>query len=201
MIKKKVLFFGLLLVFAAIIIFRIALVSKSDETPLPVIAEVQNAAEPIILEAPNTTLTETSPLVTTTTPPPATTTEPPVTTAPLVTTTPIITTTAPPVVIITAVASTIPPATTTASPSMPDGTQWVEDGRYFKMEGEQKYRWHEILGWIEAGREGVVTVMDVQSDGYKLYVEPDGRVNLGKVVTPDGDIISYEEYRQWKNSY
>jgi hypothetical protein len=77
---------------------------------------------------------------------------------------------------------------------MPGGTQWIEDGVHFKMEGEQKYRWHEILGWIETGREGIVTVMDVQSDGHKFYVEPDGSVNLGKVITPDGEVISYEEY-------
>jgi hypothetical protein len=68
------------------------------------------------------------------------------------------------------------------------------------MDGEQKYRWHEILGWIKTGRAGTVTVMDVQSDGYRLFIEPDGRVNLGKVVTPDGDIITYEEYKIIRDS-
>jgi hypothetical protein len=43
---------------------------------------------------------------------------------------------------------------------------------------------------------GIVTIMDAQSDGHRFYREPDGTVNLGKVITPDGDIISYEEYQR-----
>jgi site-specific recombinase XerD len=41
----------------------------------------------------------------------------------------------------------------------------------------------------------------VAEKAIKLYVEPDGRVNLGKVVIPAGDIISYEEYQLWKSTY
>jgi hypothetical protein len=195
MIKKKVSFVGLFLVLAVIFTIRIIPVSEFKEMPLPVIAEVQNTAELIMLEVLNPVTVETFPLVTTTTPP-ITTTEPPV-----ITTTPSITN-APPPVLTTVVTTTTtsPPITTTAQP-MPEGTQWVEESLYFKMDGEQKYRWHEILGWIETGREGIVTVMDVQSDGHRFYIEPDGRVNIGKVVTPAGDIISYEEYRQWKAAY
>jgi hypothetical protein len=86
-------------------------------------------------------------------------------------------------------------------PPKPDGTQWIENGQHFKIVNEQMYVWHDILGWGKTGGAGTVTIMDAQSDGYKFYVEPDGRVNLGKVVTPAGDIISYEEYRQWKAAY
>jgi hypothetical protein len=83
---------------------------------------------------------------------------------------------------------------------MPVGAQWKENGEYFKMEGEQKYVWHSVVGWCKTGGIGTVTIMDVQSDGYKFYIEPDGRVNLGKVVTPNGDVISYEEYKIIRDS-
>jgi hypothetical protein len=85
-------------------------------------------------------------------------------------------------------------------PLKPVGAKWIEVGVHFKMEGEQKYLWHDVLGWVKTGGVGTVTVMDVQSDGHRFYREPDGTVNLGKVITPDGGIISYEEYQIIKES-
>jgi len=80
-------------------------------------------------------------------------------------------------------------------PPKPDGTQWIDDGQHFKIVDEQMYVWHDVVGWCETGGIGTVTIMDVQSDGHMFYVEPDGKVNLSKIITPNGDIISYEEYK------
>jgi hypothetical protein len=43
---------------------------------------------------------------------------------------------------------------------------------------------------------GEVTIMDVQSDGHRLYWEQNDKVNLDKIITPDGSVISYEEYQK-----
>jgi len=104
----------------------------------------------------------------------------------------------------------MPPVTTTAAtttkippqPAMPDGAQGInEDGNYYKIEGEQRYVWNPVVGWCCDNRPGTVTIMDAKSDGHKFYVEPDGRINIGKVVTPDGDVISREEYQKIRESY
>jgi hypothetical protein len=82
-----------------------------------------------------------------------------------------------------------PPATQTTprtEEQRPPGTTKVVDGK--------KYVWHPVLGWGEDNGSGTVTVMDVESGGYSYYIEPDGSVNLGKVITPNGSVISYDEY-------
>jgi len=95
-----------------------------------------------------------------------------------------------------------PPVTQTMPPpEMPEDAQGVNvQGSPFKIEGGQQYVWHTVLGWVETGRNGNVTIMDAESSGYRFYAEPDGRVNLDKVITPSGNVISYDEYLTIKES-
>jgi cytoskeletal protein RodZ len=83
----------------------------------------------------------------------------------------------------------------------PAGAQGIDkDGNHYKIENGQKYKWCSIFGWFVSNGPGEVTIMDVPPSGYKYYVEPDGSVNMGKLVTPDGDIITREEYDRIKES-
>lgn len=95
------------------------------------------------------------------------------------------------------------PAQTTPPPTsgMPEGAQGVdENGWYFKREDGIKYVWHPVLGWGKDSEDGNTIIMEVESDGYSFYEEPDGSINLNKVVTPDGKIITYDEYKIIKES-
>lgn len=96
-------------------------------------------------------------------------------------------------------------ATTAAQPSnKPADAQGMGDeGYYYKYEGSIKYQWeYGPLGWqwINISTVGEVIEMQVKSaglEGYQFYQNPDtGAYNLDKVVTPDGKIISYEEYEK-----
>jgi len=182
--NKKYLFVGTISVLLAIIAIMVVLVPVCNETQLSTLPEVQAEPESLNLVTPNPIPAETTLLVTTTAPiititSPITITEPPVTT-----TTPLATTTA------------VTTPTTPPQPAMPDGAQGInEDGNYYKIEDGQKYVWNPVVGWCCDNGPGTVTIMDAKSDGHSFYVEPDGRINLGKVVTPDGEVISYEEYR------
>jgi hypothetical protein len=95
-----------------------------------------------------------------------------------------------------------PPVTQTAPPpGMPEDAQGTDSiGNFFKIEDGQRYVWNSVLGWCPDYGSGTVTVMDVQSDGYSFYIEPDGTVNLGKVVAPNGSIITFEEYQRIRES-
>ncbi|MCL1831325.1 MAG: hypothetical protein FWG45_00265 [Oscillospiraceae bacterium] len=94
-----------------------------------------------------------------------------------------------------AAARTTPPPT---KQETPDGVQY---GDIVRNENGQRYVWDPIIGiWILENGAGTVTIMDVQSDGHKFYTDSEGRVRLDKVVTPSGDVITYEEYEAWRNS-
>ncbi|MCL1831738.1 MAG: hypothetical protein FWG45_02355 [Oscillospiraceae bacterium] len=97
-----------------------------------------------------------------------------------------------------------PPAAQTTPPQtdgMPEGAQGIDsNGWYYRIENGQKYVWHPVLGWGEDNGSGEVTIMDVESDGHRFYTDPDGNVRLDRVVTPSGEVITYEEYEAWRNS-
>jgi len=188
---------------AVIVAITLTLTLSLDKSK-PIAPEVQNEPETVKLAALNLAPAETLPIVTTTTPQ-ITTTEPNVTTTPPATTELPITTTTPPATTLPASTMTTPPITTTAAtttttpsqPAMPDGAQGInEDGNYYKIEDGQKYVWNPVVGWCFDNGPGTVTIMDAKSDGHRFFIEPDGRLNLGKVVTPDGEVISYEEYQK-----
>ncbi|MCL2637486.1 MAG: hypothetical protein FWD48_03865 [Oscillospiraceae bacterium] len=80
----------------------------------------------------------------------------------------------------------------TAEEQQAPDTTTIIDGR--------EYIWHPILGWVETGREGNVTVMDVECDGYYFFQEADGTVSLDKIVTPNGNVISLDEYQKIRES-
>jgi hypothetical protein len=88
----------------------------------------------------------------------------------------------------------------TAPPSLsgtPEDAQGTDsDGYFFKVEDGQRYIWNTVVGWCRDDGPGEVTYMDVRSDGYRFYREPDGTVNLDKIITPDGSVISFDEYRK-----
>jgi hypothetical protein len=187
--------FGAFLALAVIAIASF-LTFAPEEMPILVITEVQTEPKPInfeVLKPVETSLLviTTTLLVTTTEPPIITTTpliipsEPPVTTLLPVTAIPITTTTSPPIII-----------TTTPSPQMPGDAQGTDpDGYFFKVEDGQRYVWNHVVGWCRDDGPGEITIMDVQSDGYRFYRESDGKVNLDKIITPDGSVISFEEYQ------
>jgi hypothetical protein len=85
------------------------------------------------------------------------------------------------------------------NPPKPDEVHGTDEyGNLYKVVDGQKYVWHDILGWGEDNGMGTVTIMDAQSDGHRFFVEPCGTVNLSKIITPSGEIISYEEYQRRK---
>jgi len=172
--NKKNLLKGAFLM-SAIIIIALFLLPVHDD------AQIKSKTTPFV-----TTTT----LPATTTPPLAITTSPATTTTSPVTTLSVTTPTSP----TSATMVTTTPPITTAPPigeQRPSETTFI-DG--------QKYVWNPVLGWCPDYGPGTVTIMDVESDGHSFFVEPDGSVNLGKIVTPDGNVISYEEYQQIKES-
>jgi hypothetical protein len=85
------------------------------------------------------------------------------------------------------------------NPPKPDEVHGTDEhGNLYKVVDGQKYVWHDILGWGLDNGMGTVTIMDAQSDGHRFFTEPCGTVNLSKIVTPTGEIISYEEYQRRK---
>jgi hypothetical protein len=187
-------------ILAIIVIITLALTLLRDESsPSP---ESQIEQESINLTMPPPMSAETMPFVTTVAPPiistesPATNTTPLVTTtiSPVTTTPPVTTTTTPPVT----TTSTIITITTLQIPENAQGTD--EYGFYYKIEDGQRYIWNHVVGWCRDDGPGEVTIMDVQSDGHRFYREPDGTVNLDKIITPDGSVISFDEYQRIRES-
>jgi len=85
--------------------------------------------------------------------------------------------------------------------NMPKDAQGVDEfGNIYRIEGKQKYVWDSVLGWGEDNGPGEVTIMDVVSDGHKFHTDSNGTVYLDKVLTPSGEVISWEEYNAWKDS-
>jgi hypothetical protein len=83
--------------------------------------------------------------------------------------------------------------------NMPEDTQGTDEyGNIYKIEDGQKYVWDDVLGWGRDNGRGTVTIMDAQTSGYRFFVGPCGIINLSKIVTPTGEIISYEEYQRRK---
>jgi hypothetical protein len=189
--NKRKLFSTIFSVFTLVIAAVITLMSVPGE--MPPLSEPQIELDTPILESAETLplVTSTTLLVTTTEPPIITTTpliitsEPPVTTPLPVTAIPATTTTSPPII-----------TTATPSPQMPGDAQGTDsDGYFFKVEDGQRYVWNHVVGWCRDDGPGEVTIMDVQSDGHRFYRESDGKVNLDKIITPDGSVISFDEYQ------
>jgi hypothetical protein len=181
--------FGAFLALAVIAIASF-LTFAPEEMSILVITDVQVEPEPI-----NSIPPEISPPVTAAIPPIITSKALVITTTPLITTTePSITTTAPPVT----TTSTIITITTLQIPENAQGTD--EYGFYYKIEDGQRYIWNHVVGWCRDDGPGEVTIMNVQSDGYRFYRESDGTVNLDKIIAPDGSVISFDEYQRIRES-
>lgn len=84
-------------------------------------------------------------------------------------------------------------------------------GKYYtKYVGSDRYIWDYIngFGWVWTQYNGTGGVVD-NSDwvdhhnipGYLTYMEPDGSLNPDKLISPDGEVISNEEYKKRAKEY
>jgi cytoskeletal protein RodZ len=81
------------------------------------------------------------------------------------------------------------------SQTAPPQNEQRPTGSATRIDG-QNHVWHPVLGWVESGGSGRVTVMEIKSDGHRFYTDSQGNIRLDMVVTPSGEVISYDEYLQ-----
>jgi hypothetical protein len=72
------------------------------------------------------------------------------------------------------------------------------DEEKIKINGNEFVWMANVKQWANADNDGKTTIMDVKSDGYKNPLTDTGAIDLSKVVTPKGKVISYERYLEIK---